>query len=256
MPSDAFSTAVLIGGPAASGKTTIARLLARQRGLRWYGTDAHGWSHRARAVAQGLHDEDDPTPGTFDRAPLINADLGELASTTPPAGTVVEGALITPEFAPLSRSVWLLPSATEQRRRLIDRAGTTTIHHGLIYGHQLISDQLAGTAATVINVDGQSIAETLTAVEAALASALTELPSVRSRSERQQVIRYGNRSLVDQLRSSIDNDRCDPNDLPVGTYDCECGLADCHVTVQLRPYDARLLTARPPGAIHAVGHDV
>lgn len=243
----------MIGGPAASGKTTIARLLARKRGLRWYSTDVHGWHHRARAVAQGLHDEHDPAPGNFDRGPLIATDLNELAHTAPSAGTIVEGALITPDFAPLSRSIWLMPSLAEQRRRLIDRSGTTAIHDGLIYGHGLVTEQLAGTAATVIDVDGQTIDDTLAAVETALARVLNDLPSAHTRTERQQVIRYGNRSLVDQLRVSINRGGINPTDQQ-RTFDCECGLPDCRDTIQLRPAESIELIERPPGAFGAATH--
>lgn len=165
-----LSTAVLIGGPAAAGKTTVGRLLARKHGMRWYSTDAHAQHHRAIAVARGLHAEDDPAPGTFDRGPLINDDLVRLAAELPEAGIVVEGALITPDLAPLPRSVWLMPSAAEQRRRLVERSGSSDIHHGLLYGHTIVSEQLADTPANVITVDGQTVTETIEAVEVDLAS--------------------------------------------------------------------------------------
>ncbi|HEY9293475.1 MAG TPA: hypothetical protein VIP98_19530 [Microlunatus sp.] len=250
MPSDDFPTAVMIGGPAASGKSTIARLLARKRGLRWYSTDAQTWTHRARAVGQGLHAEDDPTPGDFDRGPMIQADLEQLAEETPTAGTVVEGALITPDFAPIPRSVWLMPSAAEQRRRLQERSAAATIHHGLIYGHRLITGQLAGTAATIIDVDGQSIAETLTAVEAALASALNDLTSAQTTPDRQQMIRYGNRSLADQLQVKINNGQLrEHGEAAEQTFDCECGQPDCTAMVQLQPDEAILMTGEPPGSV-------
>lgn len=42
-----------IGGPSDSGKTTIARALARRHGLRLYSSDTRTWEHRDRAIAQG-----------------------------------------------------------------------------------------------------------------------------------------------------------------------------------------------------------
>ncbi|HEY9290086.1 MAG TPA: hypothetical protein VIP98_02290 [Microlunatus sp.] len=104
VPSIPVSTAIFIGGPAASGKTTIARLIARKRGLRWYSTDAHGWSHRDRAIARGLHDENDPSPGDFDRGPFIQEDLDQLTAASPTAGTVIEGALLTPHNGQIDSS--------------------------------------------------------------------------------------------------------------------------------------------------------
>lgn len=245
----------MVGGPAASGKSTISRLLARRWGLRWYSTDAHSWSHRARAVAQGLHDADDPSPGDFDRSPLIDADLDQLAGETPAAGAVVEGALVSPALAPLSRSVWLMPSATEQRRRLVARSGSTDNHHGSIHGHRLIAGQLAGTSAAVINVDGQSISETMTAVETVLQLSLEGLPAARSNSDRQQVIRYGNQSLADQLRIGIDNGIITTeNQAVVRTFDCECGQGGCRAMVELRPTEAIRLAAGPPGSFRETRH--
>jgi hypothetical protein len=252
VPDDAFASAVLIGGPAAAGRTTVARLLARKHGLRWYSTDAHGWRHRARAVEEGLHDPDDPSPGDFDRKPMIHADLSGLAAENPAAGSVVEGALITPGMGPGDRSVWLMPSAAEQRRRLVDRSGTADIHHGLAYGHRLITEQLSGTSATVIAVDGQTISETLIAVEVVLARALERLPSAETARDRRRVIRFGNRSLAEQLRIKLDSGVKGLSILP--TFDCECGSPDCTATVRLDPEQAIALIGEPPGAVRSSTH--
>ena len=62
-----------IGGGSRSGKTTIARRLARRYGLRWYSADAQTWRHRDRAVAAG-----NPAALRFEVLPPA-----ERATTTP-----------------------------------------------------------------------------------------------------------------------------------------------------------------------------
>jgi hypothetical protein len=49
---DALSHVLWLGGPSASGKSTVGRL-ARRNGLRWYSCDTRTWVHRDRTVADG-----------------------------------------------------------------------------------------------------------------------------------------------------------------------------------------------------------
>ncbi len=157
-----------VGGPAAAGKTTVSQLLARKHGLLYYSVDAHARDHEQRAAAAGLHVLGSG-PGDFDRRPMILEDLEELA---PDAGVVVEGAAVTPEMAGVGENaVWLMPSSEEQLARL-ERRHPEGIHHGLIWGWKLIRGQLEGTAANVITVDGQTVEQTLAAVEQAFGASL------------------------------------------------------------------------------------
>jgi len=45
---------IWIGGPPASGKTTVATRLACRYGLRLYSADTRTWLHRDRALAAGV----------------------------------------------------------------------------------------------------------------------------------------------------------------------------------------------------------
>jgi hypothetical protein len=150
-----------IGGPAASGKTTVSRLLARKYGLVWYSVDSHAFEHEERAAAAGLHVMG-TGPGDFDRRPMIMDDIRAL-----PAGTsvVIEGAQITPTMAGVGgNAVWLMPSREEQLARLQRRHPEGGID-GYVWGWGLVRSQLEGTGAGVIVVDGQTVEQTLQAVE-------------------------------------------------------------------------------------------
>ena len=150
-----------VGGPAAAGKTTVSRLLARKHGFFWYSVDAYAFAHEERAAAAGLHVMG-TGPGDFDRTPMIMEDIQSLSLDT---SVVVEGAFVTPTMAGVAENaVWLMPSKEEQLARLEHR-NPGGVHDGLIWGWDLVRSQLKGTTASIIVVDGQTIEQTLTAVE-------------------------------------------------------------------------------------------
>jgi hypothetical protein len=160
-----------LGGPAAAGKTTVSQMLAQKHGFHYYSLDAQARTHEQRAAAAGLHVLGSG-PGDFDRRPMILEDLQPLDGSV-----VVEGAAVTPEMAGVAENaVWLMPSSEEQLARL-ERRHPEGIHHGLTWGWKLIRGQLEGTAANVITVDGQTVAQTLAAVEQAFSRFL---PSAES----------------------------------------------------------------------------
>ncbi|WP_410790114.1 AAA family ATPase [Kribbella sp. C-35] len=150
-----------MGGPAGAGKTTISRLLAAKYGFHWYSVDAHTSDHEQRAAAAGLHVLGSG-PGDFDRRPMIIEDIQALPGET---SVVVEGAFVTPTMAGVAENaVWLMPSKDEQLARLEGR-NPGGEHGGLVWGWELIQSQLEGTDARVIVVDGQTVEQTLKAVE-------------------------------------------------------------------------------------------
>ncbi|MGZ0146127.1 hypothetical protein ACXJJ3_03575 [Kribbella sp. WER1] len=216
-------TTLWLGGPAASGKTTISRLFARKHGYVWYSVDAHAFLHEERAAAAGLHD---PTtgPGTFDRRPMILEDLQTLPTK---ASVIVEGAFVTPAVAGTGpNALWLMPTKPEQLTRLRHRNPDIPLD-GMIWGWQLIQDQLEATNATAIQVDNQSVAQTLAAVEQHFAPYLTHpAPDTPAR---QSLIRQGNTQLATQARTR--------NPTAALTFDCECGTPTCTAQVEA-PADA------------------
>jgi hypothetical protein len=247
-----LSHVLWIGGPAAAGKTTVSRLLARRHGLRWYSVDDHTWQYWDQAAAAGVALPSDG-PGDFDRGPMICADLASLRWPL----VVVEGALVRPGLAtPMANAVWLMPSQEEQRARLEQRH-PEGVHHGYLWGRQLIRDQLdaAPEAATLV-VDNQTVSQTLAAVEKHFASVLAAGPAARSVRERQDLLRYANEvavthTLTGIARAFVAGDAS----TVIRTFDCECAAPTCDALVELPVGDAAAALAEAPPALLASGHE-
>ncbi|TCO51431.1 hypothetical protein EV646_101418 [Kribbella antiqua] len=230
-----------VGGPAAAGKTTVSRLLARKHGFLWYGVDAYAFAHEKRAAAAGLHVLG-TGPGDFDRKPMIMEDIQSLPTDT---SVVVEGAFVTPTMAGVAENaVWLMPSKAEQLTRL-ERRNPGGAHKGQVWGWDLVRTQLEGTTATVIEVDGQTIEQTLMAVEQSFGPILKSSPAARTISERQSLIRISNRQLAKQ---STERSR------PAAIFDCECAQPNCHELVDLTLEQMPTLLAQAPPSIVSPKH--
>ena len=134
---DELSHVLWIGGPPASGKSTIGRRLAGRNGLRWYSCDTRTWVHRDRALAAGH-------PGvvqwaamtvaerkaaqnqgrrgdypSYDRGPMLIDDVRRLPEHPL---TVVEGGLVTPAVSGIGpHALWLIPPDDVRLPRLQER---------------------------------------------------------------------------------------------------------------------------------------
>ncbi|HET6758369.1 MAG TPA: hypothetical protein VFH20_03740 [Propionibacteriaceae bacterium] len=230
-----------VGGPAAAGKTTVSRLLARKHGFLWYSVDAHAFTHEQRAAAAGLHVMG-TGPGDFDRRPMILEDIHALPMD---ASVVVEGAFVTPRLAGVAENaVWLMPSKEEQLARL-ERRHPGGVHKDYVWGWNLVQSQLEGTSASVVVVDGQTIEQTLTAVEQSFGAILESSPAARTTKDRQSLIRISNHQLAKQAMERNKNNRPQA----VCLFDCECAQSNCNELVELTVEETPALLAKAPPSI-------
>ena len=246
-----------IGGPSSSGKTTIARALARRHGLRLYSSDTRTWEHRDRAVAQGheaairweaLTPEErwiEASPEEMfamslhrERAETVVEDVRGLPASplVVVEGTTVAPSLVSSGIAERSRAVWLLPTPEFRRARIEQRGGARPPDR--LY--DLIGEDIAREAAvhdvpTLVVESSRGLSQMIALVEDAFADALAEGPRAETRDERRALLRAANRDVVAQCEgylarpwSTIAADEMRRE------FVCECDDPTCRELVELR----------------------
>jgi hypothetical protein len=269
-----LASVLWIGGPPGAGKTTVARLIARRRGVRWYNADAHTWEHRDRAIEAGHPDairwEAMPPAQRWsappaeklamslhhERGPMIVDDLRALPVSPL---TIAEGTPITPAVVGAGRrAVWLLPSADVQRARLAERG----LSPGVLELYQLlvreIETQVETYGAQKVLVDSRSsVEDTVTEVEGLFAATLDEGPTATTTAERRQVLRYSNRAVVSQHQAYFARPWTSGDTrTTVRAFACECGRDGCEEQVELAIADFPQLPDATSPPLLASGHSI
>lgn len=185
----ALSHVFWIGGPANSGKTTIANIIAWQKGYQRYSYDKNAMDHFERlsiadAKYRALYDESfeeswasiasgavlRQTLETFEaRFPLVLQDLLAIPTDKP---VLAEGIGLTPDLVyPLlshpAQAIWLIPDTPFMENVLRQKIGTLQIHMMKEPGKTLeallcrdqklseaIADQVKAHNLKMIGVDG------------------------------------------------------------------------------------------------------
>lgn len=241
-----------IGGPPASGKTTVARRIARRHGLRLYSADTRTWEHRDRALAAGnaaarrweaMTPEERwerSTPAEMlemslhrTRGAMVLDDLRVLP-TTPLV--IAEGTpLPASDALDAARAVWLVPTPEFQRAQLTARGTTSGATQLYALLNQTISREAADHAVPSLTVDGtRGIEETTQAVESLFADALTAGPTAETATDRRALLREINEAVVAQVRAYYARPWAHGDaDAVVRTFVCECGDPRCEADVEL-----------------------
>jgi hypothetical protein len=256
-----------IGGPPASGKTTIATRLARRHGLRLYTADTRTWEHRDRAVRAGnpaavrweavtpRERWETATPDEMlamslhrDRGSMVVDDLRALPRSPL---VVAEGTTLPANSVPdRSRAVWLLPTREFQAAQFEQRR----LSRGPRELFLLLTERIQGEVAehdlpTLVVDRSHGVDATVEAVERLLADALVEGPHAGTLAERRALLREANEAIVAQLRGYYARPWAQGNaDEVVRSFHCECGDRSCELSVKVRVGEAAA------GRVLAAGH--
>lgn len=241
-----------IGGQAGCGKSTVARILARRHGLRWYNADTRTWAHRDRALRAG-----DPDARRFEeldpverwrrpmpellrmslhhvRGPIVAEDVRAL----PAPLTIAEGTTVTPRVTGDDPAVWLLASRATRVARLAGRGlgdGQLALYLELA---EVVAAEVRAAGAPVITVDDRDVAATVAAVEELFAQPLSAGPKAEGPRERRALLREANAAIVEQCRgfgsrpwANVELSRIKRG------FGCECGDPGCLAEVELAVSD-------------------
>lgn len=260
-----------IGGPPASGKTTVATWLARRHGLRLYRADTQTWRHRDRALltknAAALRWEamsarerwETSTPQEMfemslhrERGQMVLDDVRELGDSAMVVveGSVVPAWVVSRREALPSQAAWLLPTERFQAEQLAARGtggGQATLYRMLA---EVITREAHDAGVPVVTVDEtQSALDVGRAIEELFANAIARGPRAEGAAARSTLLREMNLATIGQVRGYYARPWAygDPETVML-QFVCECGACLDDITLAVG--------TAANGAVLAPGHEL
>lgn len=234
------SSRIWIGGGTGAGKSTVARALAVEHGLRrfavdafWYAYDARWGQPRKSPDEQWLETPPDVQAVEFEETSrrMLGYALDDLAAL-PEVPTVVEGPQILPDLVPPGdQAVFLDPTPEFQRRVLEQRSMPSSdparALQARLVKDRLYSDRVAALARErgfpVVLVDGDRD-------HAAEVESLLEIPE--GAGQLSAIRRWENEVAAANIRAWLASPEA-PREHSGYPFQCECGRPGCDEVLQL-----------------------
>lgn len=234
------SDRIWIGGGTGGGKSTTARALAIEHGLRrfaidsfWYEYDARWAQPRKSPDEQWLHTPPEVQAAEFEETSrrMMGYALEDLA-TLPGAPTVVEGPQILPDLVPPGDQAVFLNPTPEWQRSVLEQRPMPSSDPDRALAHRLVKDRLYADRVAalarergfpVLEMDGsRNLAAEVESLLDILAGA-ADLAAVR---------RWENEKAAANIRAWLASPEA-PRKHGGYPFACECGARGCDEVVVL-----------------------
>ena len=240
---------IWIGGGTGAGKSTVARSLSVDHGLRrfpidafWYAYDARRAQPRKTPDEQWLETPPEVQAAEFEETSrrMMRFALGDLAEL-PAAPTVVEGPQILPDLVPAGdQAVFLDPTPEFQREVLESRSMPSSdparALQARLVKDRLYADRVAALAREhgfpVLSMDGERDLR-------AEVESLLEIPPAAA--ELGAIRRWENEAVAANIRAWLASPEA-PAESHGYPFACECGRRGCGemVVLSIEEFDAAL----------------